>query len=66
MLDVSLAISLAFVRPFWIGVVGSVVAVVVEWLCGDNGKVKWLDDNLAVPVVSAGVMLGLMALTGNL
>ncbi len=66
MLDVSLAISLAFVRPFWVGVVGSVVATIVEHFFGDNGVVKWADDNLAIPLLSMGVMLGLMALTGNL
>jgi phytol kinase len=66
MFVVCLAISLPLVRPFWIGGVGSAVATATEWVAGDIGFVKWLDDNLAVPLTSLGVILGLMALTHNL
>jgi dolichol kinase len=66
MFCVCLAISWVFVRPFWIGVVGSMVAVITERVFGDNGVLKWADDNWAIPLVSMGTILGLMALGGNL
>jgi phytol kinase len=66
MLIVCLIISLVFIRPFWIGIIASVAAVIVEWAFGDSGAIKWADDNWAIPLVSACVLLGLMAWTGNL
>ena len=66
MLVVCLAISWAFIKPFWIGAVGSVAATATEWAFGDVGLIKWADDNWAIPVISLGVVLGLMAVTGNL
>ena len=66
MLVVCLAISWVFIRPFWIGIAASVVAVIVEWAFGDIGMVKLADDNLAIPLISLGTMLGLMAWVGNL
>ena len=66
MLGVCLAISWVFIRPFWIGIVASVVAVITERTFGDYGVLKWADDNLAIPLVSLGTILGLMALVGNL
>jgi phytol kinase len=66
MLAVCLIISLVLIRPFWIGICVSVTAVVVEWAFGDNGKIKWADDNWAIPLISLAVLSGLMALTGNL
>ncbi len=66
MFCVCLAISWVFIRPLWIGIVASVVAVITEWAFGDNGVLKWADDNLAIPLVSMGAILGLMALSGNL
>ena len=66
MLGVCLIISLVFIRPFWIGIITSISAVIVEWAFGDNGKFRWADDNWAIPLVSLSVLLGLMALTGSL
>ena len=66
MFFVCLAISWAFVHPFWVGVLGSVAATVTEWSFGELGIIKWADDNWAVPVVSLAFMLGLMAATGSL
>jgi dolichol kinase len=64
MICACLVISWAFISPLWIGAVASLAATVTEWAFGDNGKIKWADDNWAVPLVSLGVILGLMALTG--
>jgi phytol kinase len=66
MLAVCLIISGAFVRPFWIGAAGSVIAVATEWAFGDVGLIKWADDNWAIPVTSLAAVLGLLALTGGL
>ena len=66
MLGICLVIAWVFIKPFWIGAIGSVVAVIVEWGFGDNGIVKWADDNWAIPAFSLGTILGLMALTGSL
>ena len=66
MLCVGLAISLALIKPFWVGAVGAFVATWVEWAFGNSGIVRWADDNWAVPLLSSGVMLGVLALTGNL
>jgi dolichol kinase len=66
MLFVCLAISWAFLKPFWIGAIGSVVAVVTEWAFGDVGIIKWADDNWAIPIISSAGILGLLAITGTL
>lgn len=66
MLAVCLIISWMLIEPFWIGAVGSVIAVAVEWTFGDVGAVKWADDNCAIPVVSLTSMIGLLVLTGNM
>ncbi len=61
MFVVCLAISLAFIKPFWVGAAGSVTAAVAEWVFGDLGLIKWGDDNWAIPLVSLGTILGLQA-----
>ena len=66
MLCVCLSISWVFIRPFWIGLASSVLAVITEWVFGDIGVLKWADDNWAIPLVSMGAILGLMAAVGNL
>lgn len=66
MLFVCLAISWTFLKPFWIGAIGSVIAVVTEWAFGDVGIIKWADDNLAIPIISSASILGLLAITGTL
>ncbi len=66
MLCVCLAIAGVFIRPLWIGVVASFVAVVVERSFGEYGFFKWSDDNWAIPLASMGTILGLMAAVGVL
>jgi len=66
MLLVCLAISWAFVRPFWIGAVVSIVATVTEWSFGDVGLIKWADDNWAIPVVSLAFLLAASTLLGSI
>jgi phytol kinase len=66
MLAICVVISLVLIRPVWIGAAAAVAAVIAERVFGDCGPVKWHDDNLAIPVVSLGTALGLLALTGNL
>jgi dolichol kinase len=66
MLCVCLVISVFFIRPFWIGVTASVVAVVAEQSFGEYGIFKWGDDNWAIPVTSMITILGLMAINGLL
>ena len=66
MLCVCSIISWTLVRPFWIGAIGSVTAVITEWAFGDVGIFKWADDNWAIPLISMGTILGIMALTGIL
>ncbi len=66
MLLVCLAISWAFIEPFWIGLVASAIATVTEWAFGDAGIIKWADDNWAIPVLSLATILGLSAASGIL
>lgn len=60
MLAVCLALSWLLVKPFWVGAVGSAAAVIAEYSFGDVGFVKRIDDNLAIPLVSLVVLLGLL------
>lgn len=66
MLLVCLIISWAFIKPFWIGAAGSVVATSTEFIFGDTGLIKWADDNLAIPLVSLAVITGLSFLAGTI
>ncbi len=66
MLIVCLSISWAFIHPFWIGALGSVIATLTEWSFGDLGVFKWADDNWAIPAVSLVFIMGMMVFTGNL
>jgi hypothetical protein len=61
-----LIISLAFIHPFWIGLVVSSVATVTEYTCGDVGILTKIDDNFAIPITSFVTLFGLLALTGRL
>jgi len=63
---VCLLLSWAFVIPFWIGAVASLVATVTEWACGDVGILKKVDDNMAIPITSAATLLILSYLAGVL
>jgi len=53
-----LLLAWCFIQPFLIGALAAIGATLAEWLCGDVGKVRWLDDNLAIPIVSAAVTCG--------
>ena len=66
MLIVCLSIAWIFIFPFWMGLVASFVAVLTEWAFGEQGIVKWGDDNWAIPLVSLATILGLMVLSGKL
>jgi hypothetical protein len=66
MLCVCLVIAGVFIRPFWIGLTASFVAVITEWIFGEYGILKWGDDNWAIPLTSMATILGFMALTGTL
>jgi phytol kinase len=66
MLAVCLVISWTFIKPFWIGALGAVIATITEWAFGDVGIIKWADDNWAIPAISLGAILGIAAGTGNL
>lgn len=66
MLIVCLVLAWAFIKPFWIGAAGAVVATVSEWAFGDVGLIKWADDNWAIPVISLTFVLSISAITGNL
>lgn len=65
MLATCLVVAGAFIQPFWIGAVGALVATITEWACGDVGIIKCLDDNLAIPLVSAATIFGILALIGG-
>ena len=65
MLVVCLAISWAFIKPFWIGIISSIIATGTEWAFGDTGIVKWADDNWAVPVISLASILSFSVLVGK-
>jgi phytol kinase len=66
MLGVCLVITGVYIRPFWIGVMASIMAVITEGIFGEYGILKWGDDNWAIPLVSMATILGLMALIGIL
>jgi len=66
MLATCLVIAWAFIEPFWVGAVAALVATVTEWACGDVGVIKCLDDNLAIPIVSAVTVFGILGLMGGL
>jgi len=64
-----LVIAWAFLTPLWLGTIVALVATVVEFICGDVSPVKflrWSDDNWAIPVASAVVYFGGLALMGSL
>lgn len=56
---VCLIIAWCFVSPFWVGALAALAATITEYVCGDVGKIHWLDDNLAIPLVSLAVILPL-------
>jgi len=65
MLATCLVIAWSFIQPFWVGAVAAFIATVTEWACGDVGIIKCLDDNLAIPLVSAVTIFGILAVIGG-
>lgn len=61
-----LIIAWCFIEPFWAGAVTAVVATITEWACGDVGVIKWVDDNLMIPLTSCATVFGILALIGAL
>lgn len=61
-----LIIAWAFIPPFWVGAIAALVATVTEWACGDVGVIKFLDDNLMIPLTSCATVFGILALIGGL
>jgi phytol kinase len=61
MLLVCLALAWLLIKPFWIGAAGAFAAVIAEFSFGDVGFIKRIDDNLAIPVVSLSVLMGISA-----
>jgi len=57
---VCLLLAWALVTPFWVGAAAATAATLSEYLCGNVGRIKFLDDNLAMPLVSAAVVLPLL------
>ena len=57
---VCLSLAWALISPFWVGAAAAVAATVAEYLCGNVGRIKFLDDNLAMPLVAAAVVLPLL------
>jgi dolichol kinase len=55
---VCILLAVAFVRPIWVGVIMAGIATVAEWLCGDVGKLKKIDDNIAIPLAAFAVYAG--------
>lgn len=61
-----LIIAWCFIHPFWVGAVTALVATITEWICGDVGIIKPLDDNLMIPLVSCATVFGMLALIEGL
>lgn len=62
-------LALAFLEPLWLGTLTALVATIVEYLCGDVSKIKWLrwtDDNFFIPVCSAAIYFGGLYVLGQL
>jgi len=66
MLATCLIIAWCFISPFWVGAVTALVATITEWACGDVGIIKFLDDNLMIPLTSCATVFGILALIGAL
>lgn len=70
MFFVCLVIAWCFIEPFWwVGFSVAVGATITEWACGDVSKIRWLrwlDDNLAIPLVSFGIAIGGLYVIGAL
>jgi len=63
MFVVCLIITATFIRPYYIGVLMSIGAVITEWSCGDVSPVKFLrkvDDNIGIPIVA--LIIGLLCI----
>lgn len=64
MFFVCLLLAWVFITPMWAGALVALAATATEWACGDVSRIRLLrrvDDNLAIPLVSLGVMLAALA-----
>lgn len=58
---VCLLLAWAFLPVLWLGILTALGATIVEYICGDVSKVKWLrwtDDNFFIPICSAAIYFG--------
>ena len=61
MFGVSAVLAWAFLPVLWLGILTALGATIVEYVCGDVSKVKWMrwaDDNFLIPVCSAAIYFG--------
>jgi dolichol kinase len=66
MFGTCLIIAWVFVHPFWVGAITALTATVAEWACGDVGVIKFVDDNIGIPIVSLATLFGILAAIGAL
>jgi dolichol kinase len=64
MFIVCFGVVLYFVRPVWVGVIGSLVATLTEWAFGSAGVCRKLDDNIVIPAASLASMLIILTAIG--
>ncbi len=61
MLITCLIIGWCFIQPISLAIAVAIGATLAEWACGDVSKIKFLrrvDDNLAIPIISAAIAFG--------
>lgn len=60
-LGICIILAWGFLKPVWLGILTALVATIVEYICGDVSKIKWLrwaDDNFFIPICSAATYFG--------
>lgn len=68
-LGVCCLLAWAFLPVLWLGILTALGATIVEYVCGDVSKVKWMrwaDDNFFIPVCSAVIYFGGLYALGEL
>jgi dolichol kinase len=68
MFGTSVIIAWAFLPVLWIGILTASGATIVEYICGDVSKIKflrWADDNLFIPLCSAAIYFGLLYIVNH-
>jgi len=59
----------AFLPVLWLGILTALGATIVEYICGDVSKVKWMrwaDDNFFMPICAAVIYFGGLYALGQL